>query len=69
MNEDSLNIQIRQYLKKLGINSQRTLEQAIRDGIENGSITDTDQINVQMTLSVPQLNINQQIEGQINLEP
>lgn len=69
MNEDSLNIQIRQYLKKLGINSQRTLEQAIRDGIENGTITDTDQINIQMTLSVPQLNINQHIEGQLNLEP
>ena len=39
MNEDNLNMQIRQYLKKVGITSQRTIEQAIQMQIGSGQLT------------------------------
>jgi hypothetical protein len=68
MNEDSLNIQIRQYLKKVGITSQRTIEQSIQKRIESGELSGSENLAIKMTLSVPTLNIDHQIEGQINLD-
>ena len=67
MNEDSLNMQIRQYLKKVGITSQRTIEQAIQRQIDSGQLTGTEQLNIKMVLSIPELDINQEINGEIKL--
>tara|TARA_R110002111_G_scaffold46507_3_gene83643 strand:+ start:329 stop:535 length:207 start_codon:yes stop_codon:yes gene_type:complete len=68
MNEDKLNMAIRQYLKKVGITSQREIEQAVAKAIEAGSLTGTESLDVTMTLSVPALGINDQIAGKITLE-
>ena len=63
MNEDNLNMQIRQYLKKVGITSQRTIEQAIQMQIGSGQLTGSEQFNIKMVLSIPELDINQEING------
>ncbi len=68
MNEDALNMQIRKFLKKTGITSQRSLDQAIREGLENGSIKVGDVIDATMTLSVGQLNLNVDIAESIRIE-
>ena len=34
MNEEVLNIQVRKFLKKVGIQSQREIEQAVKDQIK-----------------------------------
>ncbi|MDG1689049.1 MAG: DUF6494 family protein [Gammaproteobacteria bacterium] len=67
MNEDNLNMQIRQYLKKVGITSQRTIEQAIQMQIGSGQLTGSEQFNIKMVLSIPELDINQEINGEIKL--
>ena len=67
MNEDNLNMQIRQYLKKVGITSQRTIEQAIQRQIRSGQLTGSEQFNIKMVLSIPELDINQEINGEIKL--
>ena len=38
MNEDTFNLQIRKFLKKVGISSQREIEAAVRKAIESGKI-------------------------------
>ena len=38
MDEDVFNIQLRKFLKKVGIQSQREIEQAVRDGIASGAL-------------------------------
>ena len=38
MNEDNLNLEIRKFLKKVGISSQRVLENHIKESINTGSI-------------------------------
>ncbi len=38
MNEDSLNLEIRKFLKKVGISSQRVLENYITKAYNEGSI-------------------------------
>jgi hypothetical protein len=67
MNEDNLNMQVRQYLKKVGITSQRTIEQAIQRQIGSGQLTGSEQFNIKMVLSIPELDINQEINGEIKL--
>lgn len=68
MNEDTLNMEIRKYLKKVGITSQRVIEHAVLKAIEDGTITGSETLQVQMSLTISQLGINHQIEGEIALE-
>ena len=51
MDEDSLNIEIRKFLKKVGITSQREIENYIRKKFAEGSIKEGDSIEVSMKLS------------------
>jgi len=68
MNEDTLNMQVRKFLKKVGITSQREIEQAVYRAIESGALKGTESLDVQMTLSIPALGIDHQIDGDIALE-
>ncbi len=58
MNEDALNIQIRKFLKKTGITSQRAIEGAVRQGIEAGTIQIGDRLEATMSLSIRQLGLD-----------
>jgi len=68
MNEDTLNMQIRRFLKKVGITSQREIEQVVHKAIENGALNGSETLDVHMTLSIPELGISHQIDGDIALE-
>ena len=39
MDEEVLNIQVRKFLKKVGIQSQREIEQAVKDHLKKGSLS------------------------------
>ncbi len=68
MNEDTFNIETRKFLKKVGITSQREIEHAVLKAIKEGAITGTESLNLKMTLEVPELGIQECIEGNIALE-
>ena len=51
MDEDNLNIEIRKFLKKVGISSQREIENYIRKKLTEGNIKEGDSIEVSMNLS------------------
>ncbi|MFZ2168987.1 MAG: DUF6494 family protein [Methylococcaceae bacterium] len=68
MNEDTLNMEVRKYLKKVGVTSQREIEHAIQKAIESKMISGTESIEVKMTLNVPAIGLNHSIEGEIDLE-
>ncbi len=53
MNEDTLNMEIRRYLKKVGITSQREIEYATLKAVENGTLTGKETLEALMTLSIP----------------
>ena len=50
MNEEILNIQIRKFLKKVGIQSQREIELAVRRSIENNSLAGIDKLEASVLL-------------------
>lgn len=68
MNEDTLNMEVRKYLKKVGVTSQREIEHAIQKAIEAKMISGAENIEVKMTLNVPAIDLNYCIEGKIALE-
>ena len=68
MNEEVLNIQIRRFLKKVGIQSQREIEQAVRRSIENNSLAGIDKLVASVLLEVPEVGIKVSIESEIKLE-
>ena len=68
MNEDSLNMAIRKFLKKVGITSQRTIEQIIQKALAKGRLQGDETISLKMTLEIPELDVQDCIEGQISLE-
>ena len=68
MNEEVLNIQIRRFLKKVGIQSQREIEQAVRRSIENNSLAGIDKLVASVLLEVPKVGIKVSIESDIKLE-
>ncbi len=37
MNEDTFNIEVRKFLKQVGVTSQREIESAVRRAVEAGS--------------------------------
>ena len=68
MNEDNLNMEIRKFLKKVGISSQRILENKINLADKKGLIKSGDSINIQMQLKIESIGLANTISGKINIE-
>lgn len=68
MDEETLNIEIRKFLKKVGVSSQREIENAVRDAIAQGKLAGGQKLAVAMTLEIPQLGVKKTISDQIALE-
>ena len=68
MNEEVLNIQVRKFLKKVGIQSQREIEQAVKDQMKKGILTGKENLVATMLLEVPEIDLRVSIEGKIEIE-
>lgn len=68
MNEDTFNMSLRKYLKRVGITSQRELEAAIQEAINDGKLKGNEALTVTVTLKVGDLDLEHVIEGDIHLE-
>ena len=62
LNEDILNREVRKFLKKVGITSQREIESAVRQAIAAGTVTGTTRLKARMTLEVDGLDLKFVIE-------
>lgn len=67
MDDDQFNINIRKYLKKVGITSQREIENAVRSAIDKKSMTGDENLDVKVRLSIDALNFSVEINGEISL--
>ena len=67
MDEEVFNMQLRRFLKKVGIQSQRDIELAVRQGIETGTLTSTEILDAQVVLRVPAVGVDVTIEDEIAL--
>ena len=68
MDEEILNIQVRKFLKKVGIQSQREIEQAVKENINKGLLSGKEKLNATMLLEVPEIDLKVSIEGKIEID-
>ena len=68
MNEEVLNIQIRKFLKKVGVRSQSEIEHAVRRSFEKSSLVGIKKLEASVLLEVPAVGIKVSIEGEIKVE-
>jgi hypothetical protein len=68
MNEETFNISIRKFLKVVGINSQRAIEQAVAKAVADGLIAGTETFPATMTLKIAGLQLDVEFDGEIRLE-
>jgi len=68
MNEDTFNMEMRKFLKRVGVTSQRELETAVQQGIDSGTLTGNETLKVKMVLSIEGLDYQHTVDGEISLE-
>ena len=68
MNEETFNLSIRKFLKLVGVNSQRAIEQAVDKALAEGAITGTESFPAAVTLEVAGLQLNVKFDGEIRLK-
>jgi hypothetical protein len=68
MNEDIFNLSIRKFLKMVGVNSQREIEQAVAKATADRAIAGTETFPARMTLEVAGLKLKVSFDGEIHLQ-
>jgi Family of unknown function (DUF6494) len=67
MNEDRLNMDIRKFLKLVGVTSQREIEKAVRAALAEGRLGDTALLRPKVRLSIPEIGLDHVVDGEIGL--
>ena len=67
MNEDVFNMELRKLLKKVGVTSQREIEQAVRDALDSGTLTGNETLKAKVRISIEGLDLDHEITGDIAL--
>ena len=68
MDQETFNLSIRKFLKMVGVNSQREIEQAVQKSTQSGSLKGDETLAVKVTLEIPQLGVRVPFEGEIRLK-
>lgn len=68
MNEDAFNMSVRKFLKKVGVTSQREIEQAVRAAVDAGKIDGAKPLTAKVRLTVDGVDLDVEIDGALELE-
>ena len=68
MNEDKLNLELRKFLKKVGITSQREIENSVHAALESGKLAGNETLDARVTLDIGHIDLHCTITGKIALE-
>lgn len=68
MNEETLNLSIRKFLKVVGVSSQREIEKAVDKAIAERLVKGSESLAATMTLEIAGLKLQTRFEGEIKLE-
>jgi hypothetical protein len=66
MDQETFNLSIRKFLKMVGVNSQREIEQAVQKAAEK--LKGTDAVPIKVTLEIPSLGVKVPFDGEIRLK-
>jgi hypothetical protein len=67
MNEDRFNMDIRKFLKVVGVTSQREIEMAVRRALADATLAHDALLKPRVILSIPELGLEHIVDGEIGL--
>ena len=67
LDEEKFNLEIRKFLKVVGITSQREIEKAVREAVAAGKLGPGDQVAARVTLELPGLGVRREIAEDLDL--
>jgi len=67
MNEDTFNIEVRKFLKEVGITTQREIESAVRKALASGQIEGDEKLKVSARIKIESIGLDHRVEGKIAL--
>lgn len=66
MDQDAFNMQIRKFLKQVGVTSQRAIEQAVQAAIDEGRIAPGQPLHASMSLRIEAVGLEHTIEDTLD---
>ena len=64
MNEDTFNMSVRRFLKKVGVTAQREIEQAVREAAASGRLT-AGALPARATFTIGGVNLTFDVTGEV----
>lgn len=68
MDHETFNLGIRKFLKMVGVNSQREIEQAVGKALEAGRLKGDEALLARVVLEIPEIGLKVPFEGEIKLK-
>ena len=68
MDQETFNLSIRKFLKMVGVNSQREIEQAVQKALDSRQIKGEETLAAKVTLEIPGLGVKVPFDGEIKLK-
>jgi len=68
MDQETFNLSIRKFLKMVGVNSQREIEQAVQKALEGKRLKGDETLVAKVTLEIPSLGVRVPFDGEIKLK-
>lgn len=68
MDQETFNLSIRKFLKMVGVNSQREIEQAVQAALAAGRLVGEKPLAARVTLEIPALGVRVPFDGEIRLK-
>ncbi|HYF87069.1 DUF6494 family protein [Azospirillum sp.] len=68
MNDDTFNMDIRKFLKTLGVTSQREIERAVGEALASGRLKGNETLRVRAVLTIDDVALSHEVRGEIALE-
>lgn len=68
MDTETFNLSIRKFLKMVGVNSQREIEEAVAKAIAGEVIAGSETFAAKVTLEIAALKLNVTYDGEIRLQ-
>ena len=67
MGDDKFNTEVRKFLKKVGVTSQREIEQTVRGALDGASLSGGETLHARVRLQIDEIGLDITIEGDIAL--
>jgi hypothetical protein len=68
VDQETFNLSIRKFLKMVGVNSQREIEQAVQKAMTSGRLQGNEALPALVTLEIPALGVKVPFNGEIRLK-